>query len=32
MDEKIEKEKDGVYELNKEMGGVMYAAPKINMT
>ena len=32
MDDEIEKEDDGVYKLKKEMDGVMYAVPKINMT
>ena len=32
MDEKVKEEKDSVYKFKKELGGVMYAAPIINLT
>ena len=32
MDEKVKEEEGGVYKFKKDLGGVMYAAPIINLT
>ena len=31
MDEKVKEEEGGVYKFKKDLGGVMYAAPIINL-